>query len=166
MNIPVTVRIQDLWGGQEFSKTEWGGLNYLVGPNGSGKTRFAEPLRQALSKVGMKPRYLSAERLAGLEKSTIWGHNSPLYRGFNVGEYQRYKEYGKEQGLAADAFVILKERIDVRIRIEAFLSTIFGRRIRFAEEGGFLKPKIQKILSGAENQDFFSHNAFAIFAGL
>lgn len=38
----------------------------------------------------------------------------------------------------------------MRIRIEAFLSTIFGRRIRFAEEGGFLKPKIQKILAGAE----------------
>jgi hypothetical protein len=138
-----------MWGDQEFSKAEWGSVNYLVGPNGSGKTRFAEPLRQALSNAGMRPRYLSAERLAGLEKSVIWGQNSALYRGFDVGRYQDYKNYGNEQGLSADAFVILKEKIDVRIRIEAFLSTIFGRRIRFAEEGGFLKPKIQKIL-GAE----------------
>ena len=125
-------------------------MNYLVGPNGSGKTRFAEPLRQALSNAGMKPRYLSAERLAGLEKSVMWGQAGALYRGFDVGKYQQYKNYGNEQGLAADAFVILKEKIDVRIRIEAFLSSIFGRRIRFAEEGGFLKPKIQKILGGAE----------------
>jgi len=71
MNIPVRVRIQDLWGVQEFSKSKWGAVNYLVGPNGSGKTRFAEPLRQALSTAGMKPRYLSAERLAG------W--RNPLY---------------------------------------------------------------------------------------
>lgn len=150
MHIPVTVTIQDLWGAQEFSKTEWGGVNYLVGPNGSGKTRFAEPLRKALSNAGMKPRYLSAERLAGLEKSSIWGQHGALYRGFDVSQYQQYKKYGNQQGLAADAFVILKEKVDVRIRIEAFLSTIFGRRIRFAEEGGFLKPKIQKILAGAE----------------
>jgi hypothetical protein len=91
MNIPVTVRIEDLWGTQEFSKTEWGGVNYLVGPNGSGKTRFAEPLKQALSSAGMKPRYLSAERLAGLEKSAIWGQHGALYRGFDVGQYQQYK---------------------------------------------------------------------------
>src|SRR2546425_5162238 len=101
MNIPVTVRIQDLWGAQEFSKTEWGGVNYLVGPNGSGKTRFAEPLRQALSSAGMKPRYLSAERLAGLEKSAICGQHGALYRGFDVGQYPQYKMYGNEQGLAA-----------------------------------------------------------------
>jgi AAA domain, putative AbiEii toxin, Type IV TA system len=52
--------------------------------------------------------------------------------------------------LSADAFVILKEKINVRIRIEAFLSSIFGRRIRLAEEGGYLKPKMQRVLGGAE----------------
>lgn len=150
MNIPVTAKIPDLWGAQEFAKSDWGGVNYLVGPNGSGKTRFAVPLKQALSAAGMKPRYLSAERLAGLEKSDIWGRSGALDRGFDVGQYEQYKNYGNEQGLAADAFVILKEKIDVRIRIEAFLSSIFGRRIKFAEEGGFLKPKIQKTLGGEE----------------
>lgn len=150
MNIPVAASIKDLWGDQEFSKSEWGGINYLVGPNGSGKTRFAEPLKQSLSNAGLKPRYLSAERLGGLEKAAIWGTQGALYRGFDVGSYERYKTYGNEAGLAADAFIILKEKIDVRIRIEAFLSSIFGRRIRFAEEGGFLKPKIQKIVGGSE----------------
>ena len=96
MNIPVTVSIQDLWGIQEFSKTEWGAVNYLVGPNGSGKTRFAGTLRQALSKAGIKPRYLSAERLAGLEKSSIWGQHGALYRGFDVAQYQQYKKLGNQ----------------------------------------------------------------------
>jgi hypothetical protein len=65
----------------------------------------------------------------GLEKyGDIMGHSSALNRGFDVGRYQEYKNYGKGQGLAADAFVILKENLDVRIRIEAFLSRIFASR--------------------------------------
>lgn len=151
INIPVTVSIPDLWGSLQFSKTEWGGVNYLVGPNGSGKTRFADQLKNSIATAGLKPRYLSAERLAGFEKhQNIMGHGGALHQGFNVGTYQNYKSYGEQQGLASDAFVLLKEKIDVRIRIEAFLSSLFGRRIRFAEEGGFLKPKMQRIVGGDE----------------
>ncbi len=150
MNIPVTVTIPDLWGAEPFSKNEWGPINFLVGPNGTGKTRFCTQLKSALSKAGFKPRYLSAERLAGLEKHFVMNHGGALAHGFSVGNYAQYRSMGAEQGLAADAFVILKEKINVRIRIEAFLSTIFGRRIRFAEEGGYLKPKLQRILGGTE----------------
>ncbi len=150
MNIPVTVTIPDLWGSDAFSKTEWGPINFLVGPNGTGKTRFAARLKGLLANANFKPRYLSAERLAGLEKQNVMGHGSAFSQGFNVGDYAHYKAQGAEQGLSADAFVILKEKLNVRIRIEAFLSSIFGRRIRFAEEGGYLKPKMQRILGGAE----------------
>jgi hypothetical protein len=151
MNIPVTIAIPDLWGAQSFSKTEWGSINFLVGPNGTGKTRFATQLMTALSRANLKPRYLSAERLAGLEKhANIMGHGGALHQGFNVGHFANYKNYGAQQGLASDAFVILKEKINVRIKIEAFLSSIFGRRIRFAEEGGFLRPKLQRVIGGAE----------------
>jgi len=151
MNIPVSVEMPDLWGDVEFSKTEWGGLNYLVGPNGSGKTRFAVQLKACLSRAGMIPRYLSAERLSGLEKSSeTLGQSGALRRGFDIGRFSNYRSWSLEQGLAADAFIILKQKIDVRIRVEAFLSSIFGRRIRFVEEGGFLRPKIQRILGGGE----------------
>jgi hypothetical protein len=136
MNIPVSVKMPDLWGDVEFSKTEWGGLNYLVGPNGSGKTRFAVQLKACLSREGMKPRHLSAERLSGLEKSSeTLGQSGALRRGFDIGRFSNYRSWSLEQGLAADAFIILKQKIDVRIRVEAFLSSIFGRRIRFDEFG-------------------------------
>ncbi|HCE45439.1 MAG TPA: hypothetical protein DET40_18015 [Lentisphaeria bacterium] len=151
MNIPVSISIPDLWGNQPFIKSEWGSVNYLVGSNGTGKTRFADQLKSILVKEKLNPRYLSAERLAGLEKhQNIMGHNGRLYRGYDIGEYAYFKTESAAQGLIADAFVILREKLNVRIRIEAFLSSIFGRRIRFAEEGGFLKPKIQKIRGGAE----------------
>jgi hypothetical protein len=150
MNIPVSVTIPDLWGGVAFSKPEWGVINYLVGPNGTGKTRFAAKLKEQLSQSGLQPRYLSAERLAGLERHNVMGQNSAFSLGFNVANYAQYKNYGAAQGLSSDAFVILKEKINVRIRIEAFLSSIFGRRIRFAEEGGYLRPKMQRILGGVE----------------
>lgn len=150
MNIPVTVTIPDLWGPTSFSKSEWGFTNFLVGANGTGKTRFASHLKAALLSAGLKPRYLSAERLAGLEKENVMGYGGAFSEGFNIRNYSHYKDKSAEQGLAADAFVILKEKINVRIRIEAFLSSIFGRRIRFAEEGGFLRPKLQRVSGGEE----------------
>jgi hypothetical protein len=53
-------------------------------------------------------------------------------------------------GLSVDAFVLLKEKLDVRVNLEAGLSELFGRRIRLVEEGGFLKPKVQAIGAGDE----------------
>ena len=151
MNMNINISIPDLWGEYKFQKNEWGGINYLVGPNATGKTQFAEQLRQQCQSQGLKTRYLSSERLAGLEKQQygIFGF-SQINEGFNIGRLQDYKSQGLTYGLAADAFAILKEKLDVKIRIEATLSQLFSRRIRLAEEGGFLKPRIQKIEAGNE----------------
>lgn len=151
MNLSITISIPDLWGEQKFEKSEWGGVNYLVGPNATGKTQFAEQLRQQCKDQGLKTRYLSSERLAGLERRQygLFGY-SQLNEGLNIGRLKDYKSQGLTYGLAADAFAVLKEKLDVKIRIEATLSQLFGRRIRLAEEGGFLKPKIQRIEVGNE----------------
>jgi len=151
MNLNINISIPDLWGEQRFQKNEWGSINYLVGPNATGKTRFVEQLEQQSQSQGFKVRYLSSERLAGLERQQygIFGY-SQIYRGLDIGQFERYKSEGRVYGLAADAFAILKEKLDVKIRIEATLSQLFGRRIRLAEEGGFLVPKVQKIEAGDE----------------
>lgn len=151
MNLSITISIPDLWGEQKFEKNEWGSINYLVGPNATGKTRFAEQLKQQCNGQGFKVRYLSSERLAGLEKQQ-YGHfgYSNITEGLNIKYFPRYKNEGLSYGLAADAFVILKQKLDVKIRIEATLSQLFGRGIRLAEEGGFLNPKVQRVEAGNE----------------
>lgn len=151
MNLNINISIPDLWGEQRFQKNEWGNINYLVGPNATGKTRLAEQLKQQCQNHGLKVRYLSSERLAGLERQNYGNFGySNIHQGLNIGSFNTYKNEGMNYGLSAGAFVILKEKLDVKIKIEAILSQLFGRRIRLAEEGGFLKPKIQRIEEGNE----------------
>lgn len=156
MHIPITIELPKLWGTQTFSKSEWGTINLIVGPNGTGKSLFADQLKSQLNEQGIKPRLLSAERLAGLEKQSYGGFTGMLdgsnsfTKGFNISNFGQLKSQGDNFGLSSSAFVILKERLDIRIKIEALLSDIFQKTIRLVEEGGFLKPKIQNISGGAE----------------
>lgn len=64
--------------------------------------------------------------------------------------FNDYKNYGQQYGLSTSAFIILKERLDIRIKIEALLSDLFKKTIRLVEEGGYLKPKMQNIDGGEE----------------
>jgi hypothetical protein len=151
MNLDINVSIPDLWGEKNFQKNEWGDINYLVGSNATGKTRFAEQLKKQCRSGKLKVRPLSTERLAGLEKQQYSDFSySQIGRGLDITHFGQYKSQGMNYGLSADAFVILKEKLDIRIKIEATLSQLFGRRVRLAEEGGFLKPKIQRVEAGSE----------------
>jgi len=105
MDLAIKISIPNLWGEEQFVKNEWGGINYLVGPNATGKTRFAEELNRQSKSQGLKPRYLSSERLAGLERQPygIFGHTN-LTEGLNIGQFQEYKNQGINYGLAAAAY--------------------------------------------------------------
>jgi hypothetical protein len=152
ITIPISIQLADLWNTQTFTKDNWGELNLIVGPNGTGKSLFAEQLKDQLNQNGYKARLLNAERLTGLEKQhyTHFSHGSAFHDGFNISHFNVLKSHGESYGLSSSAFVILKERLDVRIKIEALLSDIFNKTIRLVEEGGFLKPKIQNNTDGAE----------------
>ncbi len=151
INIPVKIKIPELWESQEFTKNEWGEINLIVGPNGTGKSLFADQLKNVLEQNGFKTRMLNAERLSGFEKRNYsYFGSSRLEKGINISEFTTLKSEGEQFGLSSSAFIILKERLDIRIKIEALLSDIFDKTIRLVEEGGFLKPKIQNNSGGEE----------------
>ncbi|MFV5699163.1 ATP-dependent nuclease [Flavobacterium sp. ZT3R17] len=150
INIPIDIILPELWLTKNFSKNEWGEINLIVGPNGTGKSLFADQLKNQLQQ-NYKVRLLNAERLSGLEKQQYHYYgNSNLNDGLNISQFKDIKNYGEQFGLSSSAFIILKERLDVRVKIEALLSDIFNKTIRLVEEGGFLKPKIQNNSGGEE----------------
>ncbi len=153
MNLPVQISLPFLWGERAFQKDEWGYLNFLVGPNGTGKTLFAERLMEQVRSQGLTARYLRAERLSGFERQEfgdLAGFGSPMGRGMDISRFPSFLSRAPNMGLSVDAFVLLKEKLDVRVKLEAGLSELFGRRIRLVEEGGYLKPKVQRIDAGGE----------------
>lgn len=155
ITIPINISLPDLWTTKTFIKNEWGEINLIVGPNGTGKSLFAEQLKNQLNSKGYKVRLLNAERLSGLEKQdyssfTTSGLTLPLSKGFDLSKTSDLKSKGETYGLSSSAFIILKERLDVRVKIEALLSDIFNKTIRLVEEGGYLKPKIQNNSGGVE----------------
>lgn len=150
MNIPIKIELPQIWPGT-FEKNEWNSINFIVGPNGTGKSLLSNQLFEKLKGKGFKTRLLSAERLSGFEKTNYnFFTNSQIEQGLNISKFSYYKDYGQQYGLSTYAFIILKERLDVRIRIEALLSDLFGKTIQLKEEGGFLKPTIQNINGGEE----------------
>ncbi|MFA5825024.1 MAG: TOPRIM nucleotidyl transferase/hydrolase domain-containing protein [Gallionellaceae bacterium] len=148
---PINISIPMLWGQENFIKSEWGYINYIVGANGTGKSLLAEQIKNNFNNGGFMPRYLNAERLTGFEKNSV-GHygGGNLAQGFNISQFQNLKNTAESSGLSSSAIIILKERLDIRIKIEALLSDMFGKTIRLAEEGGFLKPVMQRISGGGE----------------
>ena len=117
MNIPIKIELPQIWPGT-FEKDEWNSINFIVGPNGTGKSLLSNQLYDKLKGKSYKVRILSAERLSGFEKTNYaYFTSSQLNDGLNISQFSHYKDYGQRYGLSTYAFIILKERLDVRIKI-------------------------------------------------
>lgn len=155
INLPLQVSVPQIWQGA-FDKSQWNSINFIVGANGTGKSLFSEQLKNMLVNRGLRARLLSAERLSGFEKksfsysSTGTSDMSGFSKGFDISKFSTINKEGEDKGLGTSAFIILKERLDIRIKIEALLSDLFKKSIRLVEEGGYLKPKMQNITGGEE----------------
>lgn len=151
MELQLKIELPMLWGDTSFERNTWGAINYCVGPNGTGKSLFADQLKAQLAAKQLKPRLISADRLMGLERhEDYWGRRRRPGEGLDIGQFQQTKREAEQKGLISDSFILIREKLDIRIRIEAFLSTLFARRIRLVEQGGFLVPKIINVANGAE----------------
>ena len=123
------------WKQKKFETAQIGTINFLVGPNGSGKSKFAEALRSHLGNA----RMLGTDRLSGMEQTSairgIWGDH--LASGLAKNQFSSFKNAGK-QGSGIDTIVLLEERMDLRIQVEATLSHLFNRKIILEWDSGNL----------------------------
>lgn len=133
------------WNGERFKRDRVGAINYLVGPNGSGKSRFASALKQALPHA----RLLGTDRLSAMSGNgglTMLGDH--FSSGYQKSWFTQFKTAGTSHGSGIDTFILLEERPDIRIKIEATLSNLFNRKITLEWDSGNLLPKATSSKSG------------------
>jgi hypothetical protein len=140
INLPIP------WRDKKFATTQLGLINFLVGPNGSGKSKFAATLKSTLGKA----RLLGTDRLSGMEppssfRNTFGDHFSG---GLAKSHFQIFKNAGDE-GFGIDTVVLLEERLELRIQVEATLSHLFDRKIMLEWDSGNLIPRAMLGANGS-----------------
>ncbi len=106
------------WIDKRFEIERFGSVSFLVGPNGSGKSRFAEALKGQLRGC----RLLSTDRLQGMENNAGMGFLSDHFpTGIPKDWFPRIRTAGQSFGSGLDTIVLLEERLDLRIKLEATL---------------------------------------------
>lgn len=132
------------WNDQTFKATQVGPINFLVGPNGSGKSRFANELIGQLKSVG-NARLLGTDRLSEMKDHRALRNfiGDPFAAGFAKNQFDNLKTAGTI-GSGIDTIVLLEERMDLRIQVEATLSHLFDREIVLQWDSGNLIPKVKR----------------------
>ena len=157
--IDIKLNLQVPWKNENFEMSKIGYINYLVGPNETGKSQFSEQLKNFFISKQLKCRVLSADRLAGLgfsSKDINNGNgnyvvsNSNFHDGFNKQYFLQYNQGAESMGTGADAFVLLEEKLDLKIKIEAILSQVLHRDIRLEWDSGKLVPMTYNIKQASE----------------
>lgn len=154
--IDLELNLQIPWKNENLKMQKIGYINYLVGANGSGKSQFSEQLKNFFNQRGFKCRVLSADRLTGLgfsNKPHLDGYaasQSNFHNGFNKQNFPQYKQGAENMDTGADAFILLEEKLDLKIKIEAILSQVLHRDIRLEWDSGKLVPMTYNIQQATE----------------
>ena len=142
MNLDLSLPLP--WNNQTFKTAQVGPINFLVGPNGSGKSRFANELFSQLKSTG-NARLLGTDRLSEMKGpgtlTNFFGDHFNM--GFAKNWFGKLKTAG-EEGSGIDTIVLLEERMDLRIQVEATLSHLFDREIVLEWDSGNLIPKAKR----------------------
>jgi hypothetical protein len=132
------------WNGGNFQRERIGAINFIVGPNGSGKSRFAAVLRQALPHC----RLLGTDRISAMKPTNGLPTGDTFAGGYQKSWFNQFRAFGANFGSGIDTFILLEERPDIRVKVEATLSSLFNRRISLEWDSGNLVPKVSAGSSG------------------
>ena len=159
MDINVNISIENLWGTQNFTKNNWGTINFLVGPNGTGKSQFLKKLIPEIErKSGLKVRYLHSDRMIGWASSEDPSlSSSSIGNAVNLSDVESYKTNSAKQGHAGDYLTLLKDNMDVKIRVESILSNLLDRTITLDIKDGQVTPLIEQGTASYNFKEKESH---------
>ena len=145
INANLSLHLPSPWENQSFEINQLGPINFLVGPNGSGKSRFASVLLDQMKSIPGGARLLGTDRLKEMaEPGAIKNFVSDLFAdGFAKNRFDYLKTAG-EEGSGIDTIMLLEERMDLRIQVEATLSHLFDREIILEWDSGNLVGKIRR----------------------
>ena len=132
--------------------TPWSGGTFeaeRVGPNGSGKSRFAAKLLRHFRDRSLRARLLGTDRLREMANpgrlGSFFGDN--FAAGYPKNHFDQLRGAG-EEGSGVDSVLLLEDRLDLRIQVEATLSHLFGRDVVLDWDSGNLVPKAVRRHSG------------------
>lgn len=136
---------------RSVSLTIHSGLTFLVGPNGSGKTRILKGLKDRLPIQGRKTRFLSAGRIGLLEQYRSnhdgRGHDSQwayINQQANFGDRASLGQRHSMESINGD-FLTLSARLDIQIKVAERLRKLFRRDLVMEWDAGYLKPKFTDL---------------------
>ena len=116
---------------------------------GSGKSRFAAALLTHLTPRPSKARLLGTDRLREMadpgRMGRYWGDN--LSAGYAKTSFDELRAAGVE-GSGIDTFLLLEDRMELRIRIEATVGHLFDRDVILEWDSGHLVPKATRREGG------------------
>ena len=146
IHLNLKLQLPPPWKGQLFETEKIGPVNFLVGPNGSGKSQFAMTLFNWLKTQAGEARLLGTDRLSGMEQTgPLRGIVGDTFgRGFARSQFDNLRAAGAG-GSGIDTIMLLEERLDLRIQVEATLSHLFNREIILEWDSGNLIAKVRRL---------------------
>ncbi|MGZ3458054.1 MAG: ATP-dependent nuclease [Archangium sp.] len=120
-------------------------LTWLVGPNGTGKSRFLRALRDCPPLQRVRSQLVSTDRLsqARTDEGLTGLVGVPFSNGLSKSQLPRLANQNERSGNLIGTVALLHKRPDLRLRVEATLSQLLQRHIKLEMMDGNLIPRVR-----------------------